>query len=130
MPLRIARRRAAAASWGDGCAGWAPCGAPAWAVVVAPLLVGAEGRNSPTREEAGLNVARWSYDHVALVTSIGHERSHDNVAYEIFYPEGPFATLPATISEIPIAAARSGVCRNRIALVSTISAVPTPAQMA
>ena len=62
--------------------------------VRASLLVGAEGRTSPTREAAGLNVARWRYDHVALVTSIGHERSHDNIAYEIFYPEGPFAILP------------------------------------
>ncbi|THD35948.1 MAG: ubiquinone biosynthesis protein UbiH [Sphingomonas sp.] len=62
--------------------------------VRASLLVGAEGRNSPTREAAGLNTARWSYDHVALVTSIGHEFSHENVAYEIFYPEGPFAILP------------------------------------
>ena len=62
--------------------------------VTASLLIGAEGRNSPTREAAGLNTARWSYDHVAMVTSIGHEHSHENVAYEIFYPEGPFAILP------------------------------------
>jgi 2-octaprenyl-6-methoxyphenol hydroxylase len=62
--------------------------------VRASLLIGAEGRSSPTRKAAGLNVARWSYDHVALVTSIGHERSNENVAYEIFYPEGPFAILP------------------------------------
>jgi len=65
----------------------------------ASLLVGAEGRNSPTREAAGLNTARWSYDHVALVTSIGHEHSHQNVAYEIFYPEGPFAILPLVDDE-------------------------------
>jgi len=62
--------------------------------VRAALLIGAEGRNSPTREAAGLNVARWTYDHVAMVTSIGHEHSHENVAYEIFYPAGPFAILP------------------------------------
>ncbi len=62
--------------------------------VSASLLIGAEGRMSPTREAAGLNVARWTYDHVAMVTSIGHEHSHENVAYEIFYPEGPFAILP------------------------------------
>lgn len=62
--------------------------------VRAALLIGAEGRGSPTREAAGLNVARWTYDHVAMVTSIGHEHSHDNVAYEIFYPAGPFAILP------------------------------------
>lgn len=62
--------------------------------VRASLLIGAEGRNSPTREAAGLNVARWTYDHVAMVTSIGHQHSHENVAYEIFYPHGPFAILP------------------------------------
>lgn len=60
----------------------------------APLLVAAEGRNSPTREVAGLRVARWRYDHRAIVTAIGHERPHENVAYEIFYPAGPFALLP------------------------------------
>lgn len=60
----------------------------------APLLVAAEGRNSPTREAAGIAVARWSYDHVAIVTGIGHEQPHDNIAYEIFYPAGPFAILP------------------------------------
>jgi 2-octaprenyl-6-methoxyphenol hydroxylase len=64
------------------------------AVVRASLLVAAEGRNSPTRESAGLRVARWSYDHAAIVTSLHHELGHENVAFEIFYPEGPFAILP------------------------------------
>ncbi|MGK6318664.1 FAD-dependent monooxygenase [Sphingomonas sp. DT-204] len=67
--------------------------------VAAPLLVGAEGRNSPTRDTAGLKVARWSYDHAALVTSLHHERSHGNIAFEIFYPEGPFAILPLVDDE-------------------------------
>ncbi|MCW3834917.1 FAD-dependent monooxygenase [Sphingomonas canadensis] len=62
--------------------------------VRAALLVAAEGRNSPTREAAGLRVARWTYDHAALISTIGHERSHGNIAFEIFYPEGPFAILP------------------------------------
>ncbi len=43
------------------------------AVVTAPLLIAAEGRNSPTRESAGLKVARWTHDHAALVTSLHHE---------------------------------------------------------
>lgn len=64
------------------------------AVVRAPLLVAAEGRGSPTREAAGLRVARWSYDNAAIVTSLHHERPHENIAYEIFYPDGPFAILP------------------------------------
>lgn len=62
----------------------------------APLLVGAEGRNSPIRERAGIRMARWRYDHMAIVSVLHHERGHDNVAYEIFYPSGPFALLPMT----------------------------------
>jgi 2-octaprenyl-6-methoxyphenol hydroxylase len=60
----------------------------------APLLIGADGRNSATREAAGIRVARWRYDHHAIVSVLGHELPHDNVAYEIFYPTGPFALLP------------------------------------
>lgn len=63
-------------------------------VIRAPLLIAAEGRNSPTREAAGLKVARWQYDHSAIVTSLHHEHSHENIAFEIFYPQGPFAILP------------------------------------
>jgi 2-octaprenyl-6-methoxyphenol hydroxylase len=62
----------------------------------APLLVGAEGRRSPSREAAGIRLARWSYDHTAIVGTLAHERSHENIAYEIFYPSGPFALLPMT----------------------------------
>ncbi len=60
----------------------------------APLLVGADGRSSETREAAGINVARWKYDHQAIVSVLRHERPHEHVAYEIFYPSGPFALLP------------------------------------
>jgi 2-octaprenyl-6-methoxyphenol hydroxylase len=60
------------------------------------LLIGAEGRNSPTREAAGINVARWSYRHAATIATLGHERPHGNVAHEIFSPTGPFALLPMT----------------------------------
>ena len=60
----------------------------------APLLIAADGRNSATREAAGINVARWKYDHHAIVSVLRHERPHDHIAYEIFYPTGPFALLP------------------------------------
>jgi 2-octaprenyl-6-methoxyphenol hydroxylase len=63
-------------------------------LLVAPLLVAAEGRNSPMREKADIPLARWSYDHVAIVATIAHERPHGETAYEIFYPDGPFAILP------------------------------------
>jgi 2-octaprenyl-6-methoxyphenol hydroxylase len=60
----------------------------------APLLVGADGRNSPLREDAGIRMAHWRYNHTAIVSTLRHERPHDEVAYEIFYPTGPFALLP------------------------------------
>lgn len=62
--------------------------------LTASLLVGAEGRRSPTREEAGIAVARWDYRHRAIVAGLTHQLPHENVAWEIFYPAGPFALLP------------------------------------
>ena len=58
------------------------------------LMIGAEGRGSPTRAEAGLSSARWDYRHRAFVTAISHAKPHGGVAWEIFYPAGPLALLP------------------------------------
>jgi len=63
-------------------------------VVEGSLLVAAEGRQSPTRNEAGFAMAKWDYRHRAMVTALAHVKSHENVAWEIFYPAGPFALLP------------------------------------
>ncbi len=60
----------------------------------ASLLIVAEGRQSQTRDEAGIAIAQWQYDHAAIVGAITHEKPHNNVAYEIFYSSGPFAVLP------------------------------------
>jgi 2-octaprenyl-6-methoxyphenol hydroxylase len=65
-------------------------------ILKAPLLVAADGRNSHTREAADIKVARWKYDHRAIVSVLRHDRPHDHVAYEIFFPSGPFALLPMT----------------------------------
>jgi 2-octaprenyl-6-methoxyphenol hydroxylase len=66
----------------------------------APLLVAADGRNSKTREEAGINIARWKYDHQAIVSVLRHGQPHEHIAYEIFYPSGPFALLPMNDDQI------------------------------
>jgi len=71
------------------------------------LLVGAEGRQSPTRVEAGLNSARWDYSHRAMVTAITHEQPHQGVAWEIFFPAGPLALLP--LLDLPDGRHRSAV---------------------
>jgi 2-octaprenyl-6-methoxyphenol hydroxylase len=80
--------------------------------LAASLLVGAEGRRSPTREWAGLALAKWDYRHRAIVTGLTHELAHENVAWEIFYPAGPFALLPLRDDE-------SG--HHRSALVWTVA---------
>jgi 2-octaprenyl-6-methoxyphenol hydroxylase len=63
-------------------------------VLAAPLLVAADGRRSKLREAAGIRIAAWRYPSSAVVTMIEHSRPHDNVAFEMFYPTGPFAVLP------------------------------------
>ena len=62
--------------------------------LTAPLMVAAEGRGSPTRDDAGIKLAKWDYSHRAIIAGLTHEKPHDNVAWEIFYPAGPFALLP------------------------------------
>ncbi|MEO5587218.1 MAG: FAD-dependent monooxygenase [Novosphingobium sp.] len=76
------------------------------------LLVAAEGRQSPTRDEAGIVAAKWDYHHRAIVTALTHDKPHENVAWEIFYPAGPFALLP--LLDMPDG-------RHRSALVWTIA---------
>lgn len=58
------------------------------------LLIAAEGRNSPSREAAGIRMARWQYDHAAIIAAFHHREPHGGTAFEIFYPSGPFALLP------------------------------------
>ena len=58
------------------------------------LMIAAEGRQSPTRDAAGITLAKWDYKHRAIIAGLTHEKPHGNVAWEIFYPAGPFALLP------------------------------------
>ncbi|QQG36460.1 MAG: UbiH/UbiF/VisC/COQ6 family ubiquinone biosynthesis hydroxylase [Micavibrio aeruginosavorus] len=60
----------------------------------ARLIIGADGRQSFTREWMGIGTRAWSYHQRALVCNVEHENPHDNIAVEHFYPGGPFATLP------------------------------------
>ncbi len=62
--------------------------------VRARLVVGAEGRSSPTRRAAGIRAAVLDYRQIGMVGAFAHERPHRNVALEQFLPNGPFAQLP------------------------------------
>ncbi len=58
------------------------------------LIVAADGSRSPIRQAAGINTRGWKYWQSCITTRIKPEKSHDNIAYERFWPSGPFAILP------------------------------------
>ncbi len=62
--------------------------------LTAPLIVAADGARSALRGMAGIKVIGHPYDQMGIVTTIAHERDHENTAYEHFRPAGPFASLP------------------------------------
>jgi len=67
--------------------------------ITARLVVGAEGRNSPLREDAGIRTTCFAYRQSALVCAVAHARPHGNIAVEHFLPAGPFAILPLNDSD-------------------------------
>jgi 2-octaprenyl-6-methoxyphenol hydroxylase len=62
----------------------------------APLVVGAEGRDSAIRLAAGIGAVGWDYPQTGVVATVRLERPHNGVAHEYFLPGGPFAILPLT----------------------------------
>jgi 2-octaprenyl-6-methoxyphenol hydroxylase len=62
----------------------------------APLVVGADGRGSLVRREAGIGVTGWPYRQSGVVATVKFETPHRGVAHEYFLPAGPFAILPLT----------------------------------
>lgn len=58
------------------------------------LLVGADGARSPIRQQAGIRTDGWQYWQACVVAFIQPEQPHHNIAYERFWPSGPFAILP------------------------------------
>jgi 2-octaprenyl-6-methoxyphenol hydroxylase len=75
----------------------------------ARLVVGADGRESPSREAAGIGISRRDLHQSALTFNIGHSRPHNNVSTEFHTPHGPcvFVPLPGNrCSVVWVAAAR------------------------
>ncbi len=64
--------------------------------LIAPLVVGAEGRGSTVRRAAGIEAVGWGYGQSGVVATVRLGRDHGNVAHEYFLPSGPFAILPLT----------------------------------
>lgn len=62
----------------------------------ADLIVGAEGRASPSRVAAGIKMEGWDYPNSAITLTVGHELPHGGRAEEHFTEHGVFAILPLT----------------------------------
>lgn len=62
----------------------------------AKLVVGADGRDSWLRQQAGISTSGWQYDQHALVATIRTEKPHQDTAWQRFLPDGPLAFLPLT----------------------------------
>jgi 2-octaprenyl-6-methoxyphenol hydroxylase len=71
-------------------------------VLDAPVVVGAEGRNSVVRAAVGINAIGWAYGQSGVVATVKLERPHGGVAHEYFLPSGPFAILPLTEDRVSL----------------------------
>ena len=60
----------------------------------ASLLAVAEGKGSRTRTALGITARARPYGQTGIVCTLRHERAHDGLAVERFFPDGPFARLP------------------------------------
>ncbi|MGQ4272891.1 UbiH/UbiF family hydroxylase [Terrihabitans sp. B22-R8] len=60
----------------------------------APLVVGADGRNSICRKAAGLTVRVREFPQAALTFNIRHTRPHLDTSTEFHYRGGPFTLVP------------------------------------
>ena len=62
--------------------------------VSARLVIAADGRGSPMREAAGINVSTTRFGQKALAFAVTHETPHENVSTEIHRTGGPFTLVP------------------------------------
>ena len=58
------------------------------------LVVGADGARSGVRDRANIKTFGWKYWQSCITAVLEPEHSHQNTAYERFWPSGPFAILP------------------------------------
>jgi 2-octaprenyl-6-methoxyphenol hydroxylase len=68
----------------------------------ARLVVGADGRQSPSRKAADITFWRRDLNQAALTFNIGHSRPHRNISTEFHTPHGPcvFVPLPGDRSSV------------------------------
>ncbi|HWK95705.1 MAG TPA: UbiH/UbiF family hydroxylase [Pseudolabrys sp.] len=62
--------------------------------LAAPLVVGADGRNSMCREAARIELSNRPYKQVALTVCLSHTRPHHDTSTEFHTASGPFTLVP------------------------------------
>ena len=63
-------------------------------ILHANLIVGADGRNSWVRNQAGISAAPIDYRHHGVVANFSCELPHRGIAHQWFHPDGILALLP------------------------------------
>lgn len=58
------------------------------------LLIAADGKFSSLRKLSNIKHFSHDYKQKAIVCKVQHKKPHNNIAQEIFLPQGPFAILP------------------------------------
>jgi 2-octaprenyl-6-methoxyphenol hydroxylase len=62
--------------------------------LTAKLVIGADGRDSPVRQAAGIKAKTSRYGQKAVTFAVTHDAPHDNVSTEIHRTGGPFTLVP------------------------------------
>src|SRR6202012_4597421 len=62
--------------------------------LTARLVVGADGRQSPSRTAAGITISRRDLAQAALTFNVRHSRPHQNISTEFHTPLGPCVFVP------------------------------------
>jgi 2-octaprenyl-6-methoxyphenol hydroxylase len=64
----------------------------------APLIVGADGKNSLCRDAANIGINTRDYKQVALTVCLKHSRPHRDSSTEFHTPSGPFTLVPLPVN--------------------------------
>jgi 2-octaprenylphenol hydroxylase len=67
--------------------------------IASELLIGADGSLSKVRDLSRIPIRTWSYEQLAIVSSVTTEVPLDKTAFQIFTDTGPIALLPLVVGK-------------------------------
>jgi 2-octaprenyl-6-methoxyphenol hydroxylase len=83
----------------------------------APLVIGADGRNSICRAAVGIGMDERDYPQVALTLCVQHSRPHHDTSTEFHTPSGPFTIVPLPGDRSSLVWVLDPVAANELAAV-------------